>query len=109
MRRYVDLIAPWAASEWLRYKYDPSPTYMVFPIPSRALPGVAEQLLLGDERSRALMHLISWVNRFNRTLELASRAKKNRPEWFKMLHTGLIGHEGSGALYDALMAAEKAI
>lgn len=117
MRRYIDLIRPWCIGQWdgnsfrsaEAQKQVQDPCYTVFPIPERDLPGVTEQLLLGDRRARALMMLVAWVRRFN-----SARVKIDTASTFEkvaivtMVH-GVIGQTGSQTLHDVFEDAERSL
>lgn len=118
MKQYLDLIRPWCVGEWSRadfasekaiaYRLDPS--HVIFPIPTRSLPGMFEQFFLGAKRTAALMLLISWVNRFNATLTRVNIAPiEEKMELTIMLHEGIIGRTGSGTLHDVFDEAERSL
>lgn len=115
MRQYLALIRPWV-NEWDSDSIDMRAAQIesdlstvIFDIPMRPLPGWFEQLLLGRERSAALMLLISWVERFNlanRALMIAS--EDERYDRARILH-GVVGRMGTGTLFDVYQAAEGTV
>jgi hypothetical protein len=116
MQQYVALVAPWASAEWTKEQFDDpkvredrmSPVSTVFPIPSRPLPGLVEQLLLGPERTIRLCRLIMWVNTFNWQNERIERMV-GETKWQNIvsLHAGIIGQRASGTLNTAWRDANE--
>lgn len=112
MKDYLEQIRPWAEPTRYTHQFEgkeniakwTDPSFVIFPIPTRPMPGFIEKWLLGKEHTKRLCTVIILAQRFNYMLDrlnsIPVKDKKARLAATKEAHM-VLGNAVSKGLHSA--------